>query len=66
MLVTGSSQEGFDEALQDAISQQPTQGDVPRRYEIVRTWVDTGGIAGTWYRCDVAVTGPDVPDSDQG
>ena len=64
MLVTGSSQAGFDEALQDAISQQPTQGDVPRRYEVVRSWVDVGGVAGTWYRCDVAVSGPDVSDSD--
>ncbi len=65
MLVTGSSQTGFDEALKDAMEQQPTNGDVPRRYEIVRSWVDTGGVVGTWYRCDVAVTGPDVPDADQ-
>ena len=65
MLVTGSSQEGFDAALEDAILQQPTQGDVPRRYEVVRSWVDVGGIAGTWYRCDVAVSVPDVPDPDQ-
>lgn len=64
MLVTGSSQGGFAEALEDAMSQQPTRRDIPRRYEIVRAWVDAGGIAGLWYRCDVAVTGPDVPDSD--
>ncbi|MGH1527014.1 hypothetical protein ACRAWC_25205 [Leifsonia sp. L25] len=61
MMVTGSSQAGFAEALEDAMSQQPTQGDVPRRYEVVRSWVDAGGVAGVWYRCEVAVTGPDVP-----
>lgn len=64
MLITGSSQTDFAAALQDAIAQQPTQGDVPRRYEVVRSWVDVGGVAGTWFRCDVAVTGPDVPGDD--
>jgi len=66
MQVTGSSAEGFAEALQDAIQQQPTNGDVPRRYEIVRSWVDVGGITPPQYRCDVLVSGPDVPGDGAG
>ncbi|RXZ72367.1 hypothetical protein [Agromyces albus] len=60
MLVRGSSQSDFADAFEDVIRQAPPAGNVPRTYELKRSWAEQGGFIGISYYVDVEVSGPDV------
>jgi hypothetical protein len=60
MLVRGSSQSDFADAFEDVIRQAPPAGNVPRTYELKRSWAEQGGFVGIVYYVDVEVIGQDV------
>ncbi len=59
MLIEGQSMEGFEKAFDDAVAKAPG-GNLPRRYELRRVWMDQGGIAGRMFGCEVEVSEPAV------
>ena len=62
MLVQHSSEAGFDVAFNEVIDQNPPTGPAPRRYRLIDSYAENGGVVGfTTYHVHVEITGSDLP-----
>lgn len=60
MQVKGHAKSSLADALEEAITSAPRTGNAPRTYEVIRAWVEDGGVVGRMYYVEVRVTGQDV------
>lgn len=65
MLVQNSSEAGFDVAFNEVIDQNPSTGPAPRRYRLIDSYAERGGVVGfTTYHVHVEIKGSDVPPNE--